>query len=85
MLSNLGTEGMAAEDGPWLEAILDAMGSDRCLSAAPRRPFPFSQNASRVALPLTSIFRDAIESREMSVRGPLTGHLTGRVLRGMFA
>ncbi len=29
--------------------------------------------------------RDAIESREMSDRGPLTGHLTGRVLRGMFA
>jgi hypothetical protein len=46
---------------------------------------PLSQNSPCVGLPFTSMFRDAIESREMSVRGPLTGHLTGRVLRGMFA
>src|ERR1035437_10843122 len=31
MLRNLGNWGMAAEDGPCLDAILDAKGSDRCL------------------------------------------------------
>ena len=46
---------------------------------------PFSQNALVVALSFPCMFRDAIESRETSVRGPLTGHLTGRVLRGMLA
>jgi hypothetical protein len=38
-----------------------------------------------VGLPaFPSMLPEAVDSRERSVRGPLTGHVTGRVLRGMF-
>ena len=82
MLSNLGIVTMDAEDGPCLEAILDAKAAS-CLLCFDAHSF-FAERPC-VALPITSMFRDAIESREISVRGPLTGHLTGRVLRSMFA
>jgi len=53
-------------------------GSDRGLP--PRsRPFFFEKRRRWIALPFPSMLSDAVDSRERSMRGPLTGHFTGRV------
>lgn len=83
MLSNLEIVAAATEDGPCLDAILDAKGSDRCLLLR-FEALLFRRTSPLDCSPL-SMFPDAVDSRERSVRGPLTGHVTGRVLRGMFA
>jgi hypothetical protein len=77
---------MATKDGPCLDAILDAKGSDRVVSFLRLlEPFFFEERRRWIAPPFPSMLPDAVDSRESSVRGPLTGHFTGRVLRGMFA
>ncbi len=84
MLSNLEIVAMATEDGPCLDAILGAKGRDRGLLLR-FEALLFRRTSPLDCPPSASMFPDAVDSRESSVRGPLTGHFTGRVLRGMFA
>jgi hypothetical protein len=57
----------------------------RSLSPAVLRGLSPPKDDAVELLPFASMFRDAVDSRESSVRGPLTANFTGRVLRGMFA
>ena len=83
MLSNLEIVAMATEDGPCLDAILDAKGSDHCLLLRSRL-FSLEERRCWIALPFLPCSQtQPIEAT--FVRGPLTGHFSGRVLRGMFA